>query len=270
MFWQDLDPGYYQNPAAYTYLVYAVLRVMYGPLGFVFDLPFGNVTDQFDKNPTEIWIAARTAGRGALHGRRGGDLLGGPAAVGNPRGAGGGGPARVRVPAGGVLARGGHRRGSADRGGAVAGLRGARLRARAPCRRFAPGRRGRRARGLVQVHGRPRAAAGRDRGDRDRRAAADRGRRARGRRARRLRAAAASRGRRVRRAQPVPVRLARRLVERPSRPGRGGARPAEAGPGVGRRLLLPRQPHLGPRMGRRVRRARRRRRSSSVAISCAA
>jgi hypothetical protein len=33
---------------------------MYGPLGFVFDLPFGNVTDQFDKNPSEIWIAART------------------------------------------------------------------------------------------------------------------------------------------------------------------------------------------------------------------
>jgi Dolichyl-phosphate-mannose-protein mannosyltransferase len=60
MFWQDLDPGYYQNPAGYTYLVYVVLRAMYGPLGFVFDLPFGNVTDQFDKNPTEIWIAART------------------------------------------------------------------------------------------------------------------------------------------------------------------------------------------------------------------
>jgi 4-amino-4-deoxy-L-arabinose transferase-like glycosyltransferase len=60
MFWQDLDPGYYQNPAAYTYLIYALLRVMYGPLGFVFDLPFRNVTDQFDKNPTEIWIAART------------------------------------------------------------------------------------------------------------------------------------------------------------------------------------------------------------------
>ena len=59
MFWQDFDPGYYQNPSAYTYLVYALLRVMYGPLGFVFELPFGNVTDQFDKSPTEIWIAAR-------------------------------------------------------------------------------------------------------------------------------------------------------------------------------------------------------------------
>jgi hypothetical protein len=59
MFWQDLDPGYYQNPAAFTYLIYALFRVMYGPLGFLFDLPFGNVTDQFDKNPTEMWIAAR-------------------------------------------------------------------------------------------------------------------------------------------------------------------------------------------------------------------
>ena len=59
MFWQDLDPGYYQNPAAYTYLIYGLFRVMYGPLGFLFDLPFGNVTDQFDKNPTEMWIAAR-------------------------------------------------------------------------------------------------------------------------------------------------------------------------------------------------------------------
>jgi hypothetical protein len=60
MFRQDFDPGYYQNPAAYTYLVYVVLRAMYGPLGSLFDLQFANVTDQFDKNPTEIWIAART------------------------------------------------------------------------------------------------------------------------------------------------------------------------------------------------------------------
>ena len=60
MFWQDFDPGYYQNPATYTYLVYGLLRVMYGPLGFVFDLPFSNVTEQFAKDPTQIWIAART------------------------------------------------------------------------------------------------------------------------------------------------------------------------------------------------------------------
>jgi hypothetical protein len=60
MFWQDLDPGYYQNPAAYTYLVYGALRVLYGPLGFLFGLSYGNVTEQFDKDPGEIWIAART------------------------------------------------------------------------------------------------------------------------------------------------------------------------------------------------------------------
>src|SRR5687768_18401090 len=60
MFWQDLDPGYYQNPAAYTYLVYALLRLLYGPLGFAFGLDYANVTEQFDKDPTEIWVAART------------------------------------------------------------------------------------------------------------------------------------------------------------------------------------------------------------------
>ena len=60
MFWQDLDPGYYQNPATYTYLVYGTLRVLYGPLGFLFGLPYGNVTTQFDKDPAQIWIVART------------------------------------------------------------------------------------------------------------------------------------------------------------------------------------------------------------------
>jgi hypothetical protein len=60
MFWQDLDPGYYQNPSAYTYLIYVLLRGMYGPFGVLFDLPYGNVTEQFEKDPTEMWIAART------------------------------------------------------------------------------------------------------------------------------------------------------------------------------------------------------------------
>jgi hypothetical protein len=60
MFREGLDPGYYQNPAAFTYLVHGLLRLLYGPLGFVFDLPFGNVTDQFSKDPGEIWVAART------------------------------------------------------------------------------------------------------------------------------------------------------------------------------------------------------------------
>src|SRR5215210_2749463 len=58
MFREGFDPGYYQNPAGYTYLVYALLRVLYGPFGL--HLAFGNVTDQFNKDPTEIWIAART------------------------------------------------------------------------------------------------------------------------------------------------------------------------------------------------------------------
>lgn len=60
MFREGIDPGYYQNPTAYTYLLYGLLRVMYGPLRTVFDLPFGNVSDQFDKDPTTIWIAARS------------------------------------------------------------------------------------------------------------------------------------------------------------------------------------------------------------------
>jgi dolichyl-phosphate-mannose-protein mannosyltransferase len=60
MFREGFDPSYYQNPSAYTYLVYALLRVMYGPLGSVFDLRFGNVSDQFNKDPTQIWIAARS------------------------------------------------------------------------------------------------------------------------------------------------------------------------------------------------------------------
>src|SRR5262245_32453543 len=60
MFREGVDPGYYQNPAAYTYLLFVLLRVMYGPLGFIFDLPWGNVTDQFNKDPTQIWITART------------------------------------------------------------------------------------------------------------------------------------------------------------------------------------------------------------------
>jgi hypothetical protein len=60
MFRADLDPGYYQNPAAYTYILFAVMRVMYGPLGFLFDLPWGNVTEQFNKDPGQIWVVART------------------------------------------------------------------------------------------------------------------------------------------------------------------------------------------------------------------
>jgi len=60
MFREGFDPGYYQNPAGYTYTLFAVLRVMYGPLGVVFDLPWGNVTEQFNKDPGQIWVVARS------------------------------------------------------------------------------------------------------------------------------------------------------------------------------------------------------------------
>jgi len=59
MFREGLDPGYYQNPPLFTELTHLLLRVMYGPLRFAFDLPAGNVVDEFERDPTEIWIAAR-------------------------------------------------------------------------------------------------------------------------------------------------------------------------------------------------------------------
>ena len=68
MFWQDLDPGYYQNPATYTYLVYALLRVMYGPLGFLFDLPFGQRHRAVRQEPDRDLDRGPDAGRGAVHG----------------------------------------------------------------------------------------------------------------------------------------------------------------------------------------------------------
>jgi 4-amino-4-deoxy-L-arabinose transferase-like glycosyltransferase len=60
MFREGPDPGYYQNPTGFTYLLYALFRTLYGPLGSIFHLPFGNVTAQFAKDPTQLWIAART------------------------------------------------------------------------------------------------------------------------------------------------------------------------------------------------------------------
>src|SRR5687767_13184002 len=59
MFRDGLDPGYYQNPPLFTEMVHVLLRVMYGPLAFVFDLPAGNLVDGFERDPTEVWIAAR-------------------------------------------------------------------------------------------------------------------------------------------------------------------------------------------------------------------
>lgn len=58
----DLDPGYYQNPSAYTYILHAVMRVLYGGLplfGSLADLPFGTLSRQFAFDPTSLWILGR-------------------------------------------------------------------------------------------------------------------------------------------------------------------------------------------------------------------
>ena len=55
----DLDPGYYQNPSAFTYLVFILLKVVYGVFGGIFTLTEGSVRRQFVQDPTEIWELAR-------------------------------------------------------------------------------------------------------------------------------------------------------------------------------------------------------------------
>jgi hypothetical protein len=55
----DLDPGYYQNPSAFTYIVFAVLKLGYGVLGLG-GLDEPSVTRQFSFDPTPIWETART------------------------------------------------------------------------------------------------------------------------------------------------------------------------------------------------------------------
>src|ERR1700716_859354 len=58
MFGGGLDPGYYQNPSGFTYLVFGGLKLVYGILGF--GLHYGAVSKQFDLDPTPIWEFART------------------------------------------------------------------------------------------------------------------------------------------------------------------------------------------------------------------
>src|SRR5438093_13507727 len=50
MLGSDLDPGYYQNPSGFTYLVYLTLRATYGVLGVHLD--HGTVIRQFDADNT--------------------------------------------------------------------------------------------------------------------------------------------------------------------------------------------------------------------------
>ena len=242
MFWQDLDPGYYQNPAAFTYLLYAA------PAGDVRParLPLRSALRQRDRpvrQGPDRDLGRRPGGRrraGHARGRR--HLLGRAPAVGSARGTGGGSAAQLLVPSGGLLARGGDRRGRAHGRGAGAAVVGAGRGARADARLRA--RRGRGRPGhLLQVHGRPGAAAARDRG-----AGAAAPRRPTG--PRRPGAGRRPGGARVRGAQSLPVRLARPVVDRPSRPGRRRGQRSQARAGVRRPVLLPGEPHLGARLGR--------------------
>ena len=176
MFWQDLDPGYYQNPAAYTYLVYAVLRVLYGPLGLrCSTCRTANVTEQFDKDPTEIWIVARTLAAAAGMAGVAATYWAARRLWGVREGLVAAAVLTFAFLAGGLLARGRDRRGRADGRGARAAVRRARRRA-GPHARLRARRRGRRAGDRVQVHRRAGPAAA---GDRRARAAARRRPRAR-------------------------------------------------------------------------------------------
>ena len=63
MFSSGLDPDYYQNPSAFTYLVYAALRVLWAEwpgIGSLLELPFDSFSTQFALDPTPIWIVSRT------------------------------------------------------------------------------------------------------------------------------------------------------------------------------------------------------------------
>ena len=238
MFWQDLDPGYYQNPSAYTYLTHGLLRVLYGPLGFLFPLAYGNVTEQFAKDPGEIWIAARTLAAGLcmggvlatyfaarrLWGVREGLVAAAVLAfaflpVAYSRVAVTDVGALIGVPLALLFAVRAHEE---DRlrdwalAGAAAGL--------ATAFKYTAGL------ALLPLAGGAARAAGL--------AATWRARAGR----------AGGRGG-VRAVQPLPVRLAGRLVERPARPGRRGRQRPQARAGVGRPGLLPREPDLGARLG---------------------
>jgi hypothetical protein len=58
-----LDPGYYQNPSDFTYLVHALLRLRYGALpliGHIDGLSMPSIGLQFSLDPASIWVNARS------------------------------------------------------------------------------------------------------------------------------------------------------------------------------------------------------------------
>jgi hypothetical protein len=58
VFGGNWNPGYYQNPSGYTYLVFVAMKLWYGVFGV--GLQYGSVSTQFDADPTPIWEFART------------------------------------------------------------------------------------------------------------------------------------------------------------------------------------------------------------------
>src|SRR5919112_3771439 len=58
MFGGKYNPGYYQNPSGYTYLIFIALKAFYGIFGV--HLHYGSVSEQFHQDPTPIWQFART------------------------------------------------------------------------------------------------------------------------------------------------------------------------------------------------------------------
>jgi hypothetical protein len=59
-FTSDYNPGYFQNPSAFSYIVYLVLKLGYGVTGLLPGLEEPSVTRQFSFDPTPIWETART------------------------------------------------------------------------------------------------------------------------------------------------------------------------------------------------------------------
>ncbi|MBA3420978.1 MAG: glycosyltransferase family 39 protein [Thermoleophilaceae bacterium] len=63
MFGGGFDPNYYQNPSAFTYIIHAVLRLLYGDwpvIGSILELPLDTVGTQFELDPTPIWLISRS------------------------------------------------------------------------------------------------------------------------------------------------------------------------------------------------------------------
>jgi hypothetical protein len=60
MFGGSADPGYYQNPSAFTYLIHLALRFQYGPAHLIPFGHYGRVIQQYSDDPTTIYRTSRT------------------------------------------------------------------------------------------------------------------------------------------------------------------------------------------------------------------